>query len=202
MKDDAETTLLHPSNPAIGCRPRRLWHGWTRGGGLVEVTRWRRQQRSSEAADGGGRPEVGFLAHGDGRGGLHRLRGDLPVPQLHGEFLELGIGPTRWTSTGARSRRSARLWPLPESPAHRALGVHRGDRAGGAVPGGLRRQARGAVGVGGRWPPRCSGWRWPSRRTIPTTSTPSGTSGSSTWPRIFVAGALWALRGVLAGRTE
>ena len=48
---------------------------------------------------------MGVLAHGDRRGGVHRLRGDLPGPQLHRQLPGAGHRPqarSRWARTPSR----------------------------------------------------------------------------------------------------
>src|SRR6266540_5484990 len=92
---------------------------------------------------------MGFLAHGGGRGGLHRLRGHLLRPQLQRQLPRAGHRTRRGErGQGRPAAVQPVALPLREPPAHRGLGVHRRDRAGGAVPGSVRRPARGAVGLG------------------------------------------------------
>ena len=98
-------------------------------------------------------------------------------------FLELGIGPNEvHTGKDAIQQFSPGLFHYV---SHLHIVVSGFIAATGLavlflVAYGVR---RGSSGPGlGRWPPRSLGWRWPSRPTTPTTSTPWATWGSSTWP--------------------
>jgi hypothetical protein len=98
-------------------------------------------------------------------------------------FLELGIGPNEvHTGKDAIQQFSPSLFHYI-SHLHIAVSgfiAATGWRCCSWWPTG---SGAGSCGPGwGRWPPRWWGWRWHSRPTTPTTSTPWATWGSSTWP--------------------